>query len=155
MAEKLNVSALARECRCHPNTLYRYQSEGCPIEEGADAIKAWLALREEQKRASSAEASDLQERKLLAECAKLEADAESKELKNSIARGEVINTDEANEELAERLIHAKAMLESMVDDIAKECPQELRVKVREIAKHAADRFYRKVANWKPGESVDI
>ena len=143
----VNLRETAQTLRVTPQTLYNWRNAGCPVDEGIVAIRAWLSTKGEAK----SDASDLKERKLLAECIKIEAEAEAKELANQIARSEVANVEDMTAELAERLIHMKAMHESMIDEIAKESPQESRVRMRAIAKETSDRCLRKIANWKPGE----
>jgi transcriptional regulator with XRE-family HTH domain len=118
-----------------------------PIDEAVAWLKMW---REDNKRPTYKDGGTLQEKLLTAQIRKNNADAEAKELKNAELEGVLVDRSEVVDEFAEFLSTAKPLLEGMVDDIAKESPEEIRVVARQIAKNASDRFLRTLAAWKPG-----
>lgn len=92
---------------------------------------------------------DLRERKLKAECEKLEQETIAKRMKNDLLAGELVYRTEVVAECADMLSKFKAILESIPDDIAKEAPGDLRVAIRAIAKQSVDRARLLMAAWRP------
>ena len=129
-------------------TLYTWQKEGCPLAKGADAVRDWRAKNK------AAETSSIKQQQEMARLRKWEADARAQELDNMKEEGELVSRADVVSEFAEVLLYAKAGLEALADEIAKETPQKLRVKLRKVAKHATDRFLLKLSTWEPPGGSD-
>ena len=125
-AKPVNIFDLSRKLRVSRQTLYNWRDEGCPLDEGEEAVMAWVAARKQLKEQESEEADDLKERKLRAECAKLEAEAEAKELKNAIARGEVMNTDTTMQAVRSMIAVVKIRFEDIPLRLQMEFPPDSR-----------------------------
>ncbi len=143
-AQPRNVARLAMELAVSRQTLYTWEKEGCPLVEGVEAVREWRSIHK------SHESSTLKQQQEMARLRKWEADARAIELDNMEREGMLVPRDEVVAEFAEILIHAKALIESMVDEVCKEVPQMLRVTVRTIVREAVDRFFRKLSQWRPG-----
>lgn len=140
-----NIAALSRELKVSRQTLYTWEKHGCPLDSGADAIRAWHREKYGEDDGDAPLSDQLTRRKIR----KTEAEAYRVELDNQEREGELVPRDDIIQEFAQILTEAKQVLDALPDDMAKEMPQEIRVTVYEIAKNAVDRFYRKLAAWRP------
>lgn len=133
------------------------QALAMPLNEAIEFLSKWRQQNKRPRYWSEGDADangTLQEQLIAAQIRKHNADALARELKNAEAQGRLVDRDIIIDELAELLSKAKPMLESMVDDIAKESREDSRVVNRQIAKNAADRFFRTLAAWKPESNTD-
>lgn len=101
-----------------------------------DAVQRWR-----ESRAAEKAPDDLRERRLLAECIKLE-------LANEETRGELVRRADVQNEAAEMFAAFKAILDGLADAIAKDLPDEHRVTGQQTAQHHVDLSLRKMAAWK-------
>ena len=156
---------LAKALGVSPAMVDRYVVSGMPGENGRYDVaecRQWLAMyRATSGRPTKSMGSDegggeldLRERKLRAECDKLEEEARAKRLKTDLLEGELVRRSDVIAEFADFLSEAKPILESLPDDLAKEMPEEYRVIARNLAKQAVDRAFRKLASWQPEVSDD-
>ena len=140
----------------------RYIVAGMPGENGCydvEECKAWLAAY----RASSSrptkggdgDEGDLRERRLRAECDKLEQQARREKMKADIEAGRMVRTEDVVNEFADFLSHVKPICESFPDDFARELPDEQRVAGQALARQMIDRMLRKLASWEPIPKPDV
>lgn len=99
-------------------------------------VKAWREAWQQQK-----SPDDLRERRLLAECIKLE-------LANEETRKELVKRSDVQAEAAEMFASFKSILDAVADAIAKDLPDEFRVNAQRTARHHIDLALRKMAAWK-------
>jgi phage terminase Nu1 subunit (DNA packaging protein) len=148
---------LARHLGVSVTMVGNYIDQGMPVlEDGSYDVEeclAWqAAMRASSGRPTKGDAgseNDLRERKLLAECEKLEQETIAKRMKNDLLAGELVYRTDVVAECADMLSKFKAILESIPDDIAKEAPGEQRVGIRAIAKQSVDRARHLMAAWRP------
>jgi len=62
--------------------------------------------------------------------------------------GELVLKADVVEEFSDFLSGCTPLLESLVDDIAKEVSEEYRVTVHQIMQNGVERFFKKLSGWK-------
>ena len=152
---------LARHLGVSVTMVGNYVDQGMPVQpDGTYDVEECLAWQAAMRASSGRPTKgddgdnelDLRERKLKAECEKLEQETIAKRMKNDLLAGDLVRADEQIAEWAEFLASAKAIIESFADDFAKEAPEELRVSARALADHKVTLLLRKLASWTPKES---
>lgn len=108
-------------------------------EDGSYSVSAVQEWREQ--RTSAKTPDDLRERRLLAECIKLE-------LANEETRNELVRRSDVQAEAAEMFAAFKAIMDAIPDAIAKDLPDEHRVNGQRTSRHHIDLALRKMAAWK-------
>jgi phage terminase Nu1 subunit (DNA packaging protein) len=137
IAEVPTQNELATALKVSRQTLCNWREAGAPIADAcqlplADAIALLDGWRKNNKRPrfwSEAEADEdgtLQERLIASQIRKHKADAVSKELKNAERQGELMDAEEAAQQVAIVLSVLMARLEQIPDEVRKELPLELR-----------------------------
>jgi hypothetical protein len=148
---KLTRQLLAKALGISRQQLDDDRKDGCPMD-SITAARKWRANNRAPRNevgSEPAKGESVHARLLLAKAIKTEQDGEARRLKNEQIRGELVAKDEIVREFAEFLTSARAILDALPDDIATECPHDLRSKVHSLAKQCVDRTLRKLAQWQP------
>jgi phage terminase Nu1 subunit (DNA packaging protein) len=161
MAHKaLTLKQLATGCKVSVRTLNTWLQRGCP----RHSITAALAWRDKhvlprkggprKRRPITAEKETEQQsllaRRIVAQCEKDEAIARREKIKSDMLAGTVVEKVAVVREAAEICSAARAILDAIPDAIAKELPEESRVRAYEVAKNKVDAAFRKLADLRPG-----
>jgi phage terminase Nu1 subunit (DNA packaging protein) len=142
ITEVLTQNELAKALNVSRQTLCDWREAGAPIAEACklsvpEAISLLDGWRKNNKRPrfwSEAEADadgTLQERLMAAQIRKHLADAEAKELKNAVLRGELVQRDDAQLALNQICNLVRVELEGWPDSLQNEWPAEVRGLVTE------------------------
>ncbi len=130
MIAQVDIVATQRELAIALNVSERmvrnYIRDGMPGFQGRYSIaecREWVA---NNINSPNAEVGDLKEKRLRAEIRKLNADAESKECKNAIMRGDILYRDDVDRQIAEVLTRIKTRLESVPDEMETTFPASTR-----------------------------
>src|SRR5262249_11490156 len=117
---------------------------------GVDEIAAWRANHLAPRPGSVPADGESHAARLLRNKADTEGEkAAALRLKNAQRRGELVERAEIVREFAEFLTHARAILDTLPDDIATETPHDLRPRMHAIAKASVDRMLQKLSSWQP------
>jgi phage terminase Nu1 subunit (DNA packaging protein) len=128
---------LAKALKVSDTMVDRYVAMGMPTVEGGgydvDECQAWLnAYRSKSGRPTkeSSDDEDLRERKLRAECEKLEEEGRKKRLDNDIAEGKVYLADEVDQYLNEIASRVRERVEQFPSEAVLGVPPDQRDMVR-------------------------
>lgn len=125
-----------------------------PLDEAVQWIKWW---REDNKRPTYKEATEPkadgtpQERLLAAQIRKTNAEAEAKELKNAIARGELYDAPEVEQSASLFTSMIRNRMEGWPQKLAMEWPAEFRVLASELLTQEVHLLLQEMSQWKVGE----
>lgn len=147
--EKL-AAALGRKPRSLHYLLNAGLRDACKAADGTYSLElaqAWLA--EHGKGGKSDPLAPLKKKQLRAKIAISTEDLLSKRQKREVAAGNLIYRDEVLGDFSDLLGHARPLLDALPDEVAKECPLEVRVQVLELVKHAVERYFHRLATWRP------
>lgn len=141
--ERVNIKELAFRLRVSRQTIYNWRDAGCPIEEGIEAIKAWLAERREEDDSDD----ELSQRLKLAEVLKAEEDARKKRLDNDTKEGALEYREDVIQRESERLLRIKHRLESVPDEIRNEFPAEFRDLAQQLVADKIHLLLTEMSHW--------
>lgn len=149
-----SVEALAAALGRKPRSLHYLLNDGlrdaCKSPDGTYSLslaQQWLS--EHGKTAKSDPLAPLKKKQLRAKIAISAEDLLAKRLKREVAAGQLIYRDEVLGDFSNLLGHARPLLDALPDEVAKECPLEVRVQVLELVKHAVERYFHRLATWRP------
>lgn len=150
----MNVTELARFLAVSRRTVQERFSRGmraaCQRDDGSydgDLAAAWSDANVSSKKNDPL--APLKKKQLRAKIAISAEDLLAKRLKREVASGQLIYRDEVLGDFSELLGHARPLLDALPDEVAKECPQEVRVQVLQLVKHAVERYFHKLRSWRP------
>lgn len=91
--------------------------------------------------------AELRRQRMQAEIAEKLQSVRSKQIKNDQADRRLVAREEVVQEFSDFLQHAATLLEGFPDQVAKESPEDMRVKTREMAQNVADQLLTKLSSW--------
>jgi hypothetical protein len=149
-----SIEALAAALGRRPRSVHYLLNQGlrdaCKSPDGSYSLSlATQWLSEHSKAGKSDPLAPLKKKQLRAKIAISAEDLLAKRLKREVASGQLIYRDEVLGDFSELLGHARPLLDALPDEVAKECPQEVRVQVLQLVKHAVERYFHKLRSWRP------
>ncbi len=123
---RLNIVQLSKDTGLSRPTLYKWKAEGCPLEQGAEAILAWRDQNHPEP-----EKSQHYDRLLLARARKEEARALAEEQDNLRRTGKTMLVETAERYLASLANVVRTRIESWPEKAIEEVPIEQRPAVLE------------------------
>lgn len=155
------IEQLAKAMGKSARTLKTWFKRGCPRTSVA-AIRAWQAEhvlppkggpRKKRDPVADAKQQALQTRVNEANAKKAEADARNKTIRTDKLAGELVARADVIREAAEYFIHARTVLDTLPDAIAKEFSGEQRIRARTVAKQKVAAALRLLADWRDRRSA--
>lgn len=156
------LKELAAAMEVSVRTLNTWIARRCPRGPLA-AVKAWHAEnvqprkggpRTERDPVVDAEQQALQKRMNESNARKAEQDARFKQIKTDKLAGEMWHRDDVIREAAAYFSHARTVLDTLPDAIAKEFAGEERLRARAVAKQKVVAVLRILADWRDARSSD-
>jgi len=132
-AISMTVAEKCAACGVTEKTLRNWWALGCPKEADVDDTLAWRDARFGKKEAKAESTDDSRERKLLAECIKIEAEGRIKELEARVREGELVSRDAVSRWLSSFATEIRQALESLPAAIVSEVPGDARLAVDDVA----------------------
>jgi phage terminase Nu1 subunit (DNA packaging protein) len=158
----LTLKQLARGAGVSERTLNTWVGRGCPRSSVA-AIDAWKldnvlprkgGPRKDRDGAGDQSQIALQTRLNLAKASDAEESAKSKRLKRRLLQRKLMLITEGVREAGEIFTEVRAIIESIPDAVAKECPQQLRTRIYDVARNKITAAFKKLAALNSVGSAD-
>jgi phage terminase Nu1 subunit (DNA packaging protein) len=124
------------------STLYTWKAAGCPIDQGEEAITAWL---QEHRPEEESLAKLIQRAKL----AQIEENTRAARLKNDTEEKRLVDLTDVQTEVSELVLMVKTRLEQIPNDLIGEMPADVRAKVHEIATTRIELTLTEMSQWRP------
>ncbi len=115
-----NIARLAMEVGVSRQTLYTWKDEGCPVDNGADAVREWRTHHHPPPTSGS-------ELTKLARARLIDAQSYAQEQKNLERDGELVD----RETVAQIMVLAASIYTSRAEQLADEARKELPIECRE------------------------
>jgi len=116
--------------------LGRWKRAGCPVDRGPRAIRAWRDKNVRPQHGGHSSKTkprdSIQERLLLAQCAKAEEQVRAERIANDRAEGVVVRVEDAVLEVAELCGMVRDQITGWPESIVSEMPQEVRSHVHDL-----------------------
>jgi phage terminase Nu1 subunit (DNA packaging protein) len=139
-----NIARLAMEIGVSRQTLYTWGNEGCPLDDGVDAIREWRTEHHPPPRAIADQAK-------LARARLADAQAYAQEQKNLERDGQLLDAEDANLAVSELCNLIRARLEAIPNDLQTEWPPEVRQQVTERLSDKIHLILTEMSQWRLGK----
>lgn len=123
-----SVTDLAEHFNCSRQTLYNWKAAGCPLDQGEDAITAWLAAN---RPAEESLVKQLQRAKL----AEIEERTRAARLANDEQEGALVSLEAVRLETNELIGLIRHRLESIAAEIMNEFPADYKATAYQLVDH--------------------
>jgi len=140
---KRNIRQLAKEIGQSRQTLYTWEKEGCPLDQGAEAVKEWRNKHKSNGHDASEHTLLLQVR-----ARKLAAEAEAQESDNLRRKGQMYSRDQVELNAVEMTSMIRNRLESVPNEIVQELPIDIRPTVLELLENRVYLILTEMSQWR-------
>lgn len=147
------VDSIAADLGVSRQTVQEWFRRGCP-RDSAEAVKEWrdknIQARKGGPQAGEVAGGSLQERKTLAEIAKIDEEVRRKRLQNDELEGELVYREAVELDAAEMTGMIRARLESIPQELESEWPAEFRALITERLQDRVRLILTEMSHWKLG-----
>jgi phage terminase Nu1 subunit (DNA packaging protein) len=149
----LTLKQLAAGSGVSERTLNTWIARGCP-RTSVEAVRVWQqenvlprkgGPRKNRDAPGDGSPYSLQQRLNLAKADDAEESARTRRLKRRLLQRKLMMIDEAVREAGEIFTEVRAIIESIPDAVAKECPQQLRTRIYDVARNKITAAFKKLA----------
>jgi len=138
-----NIRKLALDLGTSRQTLYTWQKEGCPLDQGLEAVKEWR-----NKHKTNGEEATHYARLQAAKERKLLAEALAKETENLRRAGQYYRAEDVELAAIELTSIIRNRLEAAPNEIVQELPVEVRQTILELLQNKVHLILTEMSSWR-------